>query len=124
MSVILRFYFNCRGLNFEHFLILFQAVIWSRGHSQGAMWRTGHIELRNYRGAPFRIIFEGKASFSPLSSDIGLDDLKMSSEKCPRGRFCDFQDDFCRFTVCCLSRAPQEAVGWVSARYSAFVDDF
>lgn len=69
-------------------------TIWSKFSPQGNNWKQGYVDLSGDSNFDVYIIF--KATLNAQYHDtVGLDDLSITSGKCPKTPDCDFETDYC-----------------------------
>ncbi|GFR70367.1 MAM and LDL-receptor class A domain-containing protein 2-like, partial [Elysia marginata] len=98
----LEFYYHMHGTA-EGYLIVYVrqvgereqgSTIWSMHGDRGDRWRVAQATIM--LSTPYQIVFEGTVGAN-YSSDIGLDDIRITPGPCPHPVTCDFETGFCTF---------------------------
>ncbi|GFN85250.1 MAM and LDL-receptor class a domain-containing protein 2-like [Plakobranchus ocellatus] len=98
----LEFYYHMHGAAEGYLIVYVRAVgeqeqgstVWSMHGDRGDQWRLAQATVK--RSSPYQIVFEGTVGAN-YSSDIGLDDIRISPGACPHPVSCDFETGFCTF---------------------------
>lgn len=81
------------GFNYASYT---RSTVWKKAGSQGNKWLQGRKTI--FSDSFFKIVFEGVVGKS-YQGDIALDDISATLGACPPSKVCDFEIDFCDYSV-------------------------